>query len=201
MILQGISIYPSIQKPNKRGSYHTLIDYGVLLCTETYKTLYPPSPPLVVLVSELVDRSIDLVRVSSPKYGVLRTKQSAYIFISTMTLSPSVSTMVQDPWLQGTSVCQSVCHPSIHPFLPSSSNTHTSRIKTVVRTEYELQSTTHNTTPSPNETGEIYIFVIIANNMASSLVLILSLYAWTPYKYIPNPAQVETILLLLFKGE
>ena len=97
--------------------------------------------------------------------------------------------MVQDPWLPGTSVRQSLS--PTHPFLPSSNSTHTSKIKTVVRVAEH-----NNTTPSPDETGKIiYLFfciIIIANNMTSSLVLVSNLiciyiYMCVPPKFSPGP--------------
>lgn len=94
-----------------RGSYHTVIDYGVLLCTETYKTLYPLESALVSLFSELVDQSIDLVRVPSPKYIL--------IFIPTTMTIMTYITAPSQPWckIHGSQVLLSarVCHPPI-PF-------------------------------------------------------------------------------------
>lgn len=95
-----------------RGSYHTVIDYGVLLCTETYKTLYPLESALVSLFSELVDQSIDLVRVPSPKYILIfiSTTMTIMTYI-TLRLNHGARSMAPRYFCPP----ESVTHPSLSP--------------------------------------------------------------------------------------
>lgn len=165
-------IYPSPSRStNKRGSYHSLIDYGVLLCTETYKTLYPLES--TTSRSRLwISRSINwsCPSAQSTKYYY---KVHIYIFISTMTLC-SISTMVLEPLLQGTSVC----HPSLSPVV-----IHIPAKDQNGSTEYELQSTTQHNTESERNRRNWYFLLLLQIIWLPRLSLFLILYA---YIYIPQ---------------